>query len=210
MVLDFTEQSRETLRHMRMTEMSRCVRQSVQPGVTQDQLKQEIRRSLRERRRKRAVFGFCIILLVALATGMLMAQFSVQLVTVRDTGACSEIPAGSLVLFVKTDAEHVQAGDWVLFRYDGRPMIWRVLGIPGDRIRVYEDGRVVRLNAAIAGEETTDIQYVPENSLYVLADSPALPDSRNASMGMIRAGWVEGRQLAVIWPVFRWTGLHGT
>ena len=170
-------------------------------GFTKDQLRKEIRREVRSRRRKRANRGFWVMLLAVTGICFLISQYEVNLVTIRNSSVRSEFPTGSTVLFTNVELENLKTNDYVLFRYEGRTMVRKILGLPGDRLKISDDGKIVKLRAAIQGEGDKDVYVVPDHSLYVLADSNQFVDSRSQIFGSIPEGWVMGRARAVLWPL---------
>lgn len=109
--------------------------------------------------------------------------------------------------------EAIHRGDIVVFRYPRDPSksyIKRVIGVPGDRVRVAA-GRVL-LNGTLIDEPYVPKQYwdfrsypevlVPPGAYYVLGDHRLMSnDSRE--FGPVREENIYGKAVFVYWPVSR-------
>ena len=105
----------------------------------------------------------------------------------------------------------IQRGDMVVFWYPGDPSksyIKRVIGVPGDRIRI-DDGIVIvngsRLPETYVPEEYRDrashhLVSVPDNQFFVLGDHRSSShDSR--SWGPVPRRYIYGKAVFVYWPL---------
>jgi signal peptidase I len=114
--------------------------------------------------------------------------------------------------------ENIQRGDIIVFRYPRDPrksFIKRVVGLPGDRVRV-SDGQVY-----LNGRRTVE-PYVPENyldsrsfpevkvpadSFYVLGDHRSMSnDSRD--FGPVPRSYIYGKAVFGYWPMDKLGLLH--
>ncbi len=107
--------------------------------------------------------------------------------------------------------EPIQRGDIVVFRYPrdlSKSYIKRVIGMPGDRIRI-EEGRVILNGKALSEpyvpEDFEDLRSYPEtlvpaNSYFVLGDHRSMSnDSRD--FGPVEQQYISGKAVFVYWPV---------
>jgi signal peptidase I len=114
--------------------------------------------------------------------------------------------------------EAIEHGDVVVFRYPRDPSksyIKRVVGVPGDRVRV-AGGRVYLNGQALTEEYVSgdglDLRsypevVVPENSYYVMGDHRLMSnDSRE--FGPVHERYIYGKAVFVYWPVERAGTLH--
>jgi signal peptidase I len=114
--------------------------------------------------------------------------------------------------------EHISRGDIVVFHYPRDPrksFIKRVIGLPGDRVRiafghVYLNGRAVE--EAYVPEEFLDTRSYPEtvipaDSYFVLGDHRSMSnDSRD--FGPVPRGYIYGKAVFGYWPVDKLGVLH--
>jgi signal peptidase I len=142
---------------------------------------------------------------------LLIAAFSMRTPQVSGLSMAPHIASGEYVL-INTFAYRIaqpKRGDIVAFRRDDDAralFIKRVVGLPGDRIRVDKgsvsiDGR--RLDepyVRFADDRTFGAIVVPPGSVYVLGDNRA--DSEDSRFfGPVRDERLIGRALAGIWPL---------
>ena len=108
-------------------------------------------------------------------------------------------------------------GDVVVFRYplnpDATPYIKRVIGLPGDEVRI--DGGKVYVNGVLLTEPYLDqgttrggTWIVPENQLFVMGDNRA-NSSDSRTWGFVPMENVIGRAELIYWPPQNWATLHG-
>lgn len=141
---------------------------------------------------------------------LLAAAFFMRMPQVSGPSMAPHIASGEYVL-INTFAYRFarpNRGDIVAFRNDedARPVfIKRVVGLPGDRIRV-DRGRVFVNGTALdepyvryPDDRSFSETSVPPDSVYVLGDNRA--DSEDSRFfGPVREGRLIGRALAGIWP----------
>ena len=114
--------------------------------------------------------------------------------------------------------ESIERGDIVVFRYPRDPrksFIKRVIGLPGDRVRVTE-GRVFVngefLNEPYVQEDYRDSRsyheiVVPPGSYFVLGDHRSMSnDSRE--FGPVAQSFIYGKAVFSYWPMERVGVLH--
>jgi signal peptidase I len=114
--------------------------------------------------------------------------------------------------------EHISRGDIVVFHYPRDPrksFIKRVIGLPGDRVRiafghVYLNGRAVE--EAYVPEEFLDTRSYPEtvipaDSYFVLGDHRSMSnDSRD--FGPVQHSYIYGKAVFGYWPFDKLGVLH--
>ena len=107
----------------------------------------------------------------------------------------------------------------VINRYTDEPLIKRVVGLPGDTIRIDPATETVYRNGepltetytpySTAPRELTGEVTVPEGHLFVMGDNrPVSKDSRYADIGMIRQADVVGKAIFRISPLSSFGGLY--
>jgi signal peptidase I len=114
--------------------------------------------------------------------------------------------------------EHISRGDIVVFHYPRDPrksFIKRVIGLPGDRVRiafghVYLNGRAVE--EPYVPEDFLDTRSYPEtvipaDSYFVLGDHRSMSnDSRD--FGPVQHGYIYGKAVFGYWPFDKLGVLH--
>lgn len=114
--------------------------------------------------------------------------------------------------------EDIQRGDIVVFRYPRdtrKSFIKRVIGLPGDRVRV-SDGRVY-LNGKLTSEPYVPDEFldarsypevkVPPDSYFVLGDHRSMSnDSRD--FGPVARNYIYGKAVFGYWPMDKVGVLH--
>lgn len=124
-------------------------------------------------------------------------------------------------IFINKLAYHlgdIQRGDIVVFHYPRDPrksFIKRVIGLPGDRVRVFDghvylNGRLMQ--EAYVPEEFLDSRAYPEvnvppDSYYVLGDHRSMSnDSRD--IGPVARSYIYGKAVFGYWPMDKLGLLH--
>jgi signal peptidase I len=109
-----------------------------------------------------------------------------------------------------------QRGDVIVFKYppdpQQTPYIKRVIGLPGDRIRI-ADGKVY-VNEVVLTEPYLKVttrqggEYlVPPDSLFVMGDNRN-NSSDSRAWGMVPISYVIGKAEVTYWPPDHWAVLH--
>jgi signal peptidase I len=141
----------------------------------------------------------------------LIAAFFVRFWSVSGPSMAPHISSGEYI-FINTLAYRFGPpgrGDIVAFRHDaaftGETLIKRVIGIPGDRVRI--DRGVVYVNGIALNEpyvQFNDTRSIPEitvppDSVFVLGDNRAVSEDSRA-FGPVRYSDLVGRALLRVWP----------
>jgi signal peptidase I len=143
--------------------------------------------------------------------GVLIAAFFIRFWQVSGLSMSPHVSSGEFVV-INTLAYRFRPparGDIVTFQHDGvTPELYikRVIGLPGDRIRI--DRGIVYVNGARLNEPYVEYAdnrsepeiTVPPNDVYVLGDNRAVSeDSR--TFGPVPDGALTGKAIAGIWPL---------
>jgi signal peptidase I len=143
--------------------------------------------------------------------GVLIAAFFIRFWQVSGPSMSPHVSSGEFVM-IDTLAYRFHTpsrGDIVTFRHDAATpelYIKRVIGIPGDRIRI--DRGAVYVNGARLSEpyvqfpddrSETEIT-VPPNDVYVLGDNRAVSEDSRA-FGPVPDSALTGKAIAGIWPL---------
>ena len=149
-------------------------------------------------------------ILIVAAVALLIASFLFPVLMISGDSMEPGLNDGDLVLLVKT--RNMNTGDLVSFRWNGKTLLKRVVGRPGDWVMMDGQGRVY-VNGALLDEpyvaefgacEKDDVAYpfqVPEDSYFVMGDNRiASVDSRNSHVGCVRYDQIIGKGVVKLWP----------
>jgi signal peptidase I len=152
-------------------------------------------------------------LVLFLAINAVSARIRVESISMQPT-----LYAGNFVVVNKLAYKigEVGRGDVVIFHFppdpDREPYIKRVIGLPGDTVRV-DDGKVYVNDVPLvepyiaAPPRYENTWVVPENSLFVLGDNRN-SSSDSHSWGMVPMKNVIGKAEVVYWPPESWKVLN--
>lgn len=175
---------------------------------------------LRQNRPLRLFRSWIADLLISIAASLFIIVFVYQPVKVEG-GSMEPGLQDQERIFINKLAyrlENIQRGDIVVFTYPGDPrksFIKRVIGLPGDRVRIY-DGQVY-LNGRLIQEPYVPEEYqdsrsypeirVPADSYFVLGDHRSMSnDSRE--FGPVLRSFIYGKAVFGYWPVDKMGVLH--
>lgn len=169
------------------------------------------RKRLREGVRfRKVVLSTIAVLVVVAAIAVLIATLFLPVLQVSGTSMEPTLEDKDIILLMKHD--EFQTGDLVGLRYEGKVLLKRVIGGPGDYISIDKDGNVFVNNEKLEEPYVTekslgecDITFpyqVPDNSWFVLGDHRSVSvDSRNSAIGCIRTDQIIGKVILRIWPL---------
>lgn len=114
-------------------------------------------------------------------------------------------------LILWTLSDQYERGDIVVVeRFGKEPLIKRVIGVPGDRIRIEGSGEVYINNELLdepyiqgltVQRDTKEPLTVPQGCLFVMGDNRAISlDSRVDDIGPVSIKKVVGKVLLRVWP----------
>lgn len=152
-------------------------------------------------------------LIISLAISAFIIVFLYQPVKVEGTSMMPSLDDQERIFVNKFVYrwEPIERGDIVVFRYPRDPSksyIKRVIGVPGDRIRI-DAGQLFVNNEAVeedyvpasyADERSYSEIVVPPRSYFVLGDHRSMSnDSRD--FGPVREGYIFGKAVFGYWPM---------
>lgn len=143
--------------------------------------------------------------------GVLIAAFFIRFWQVSGPSMSPHVSSGEFVV-INTLAYRLHTparGDIVTFRHDGATpelYIKRVIGLPGDRIRIergvvyVNDARLNEPYVQFADERSEAESTVPPDDVYVLGDNRAVSEDSRA-FGPVPENALTGKAIAGIWPL---------
>ncbi len=156
---------------------------------------------------------FLVSLFLFLSINTVTARIRVESVSMQPT-----LYAGNFVVVNKLSYQFgfPSRGDIIVFRYPPNPeldpYIKRVIGLPGEEIRV-EDGNVF-INGVRIAEPYLETQtqqggewVIPEDALFVMGDNRN-NSSDSRAWGIVPLENVIGKALMVYWPPEKWDVLN--
>lgn len=173
-------------------------------------LEQELEREKYKSRFRRTLRNTVFTLITVSAVAVLVATIWMPVLQIYGNSMTPMLSDGEIVLSLKTS--DISKGEVVAFYYNNKILIKRVIGIPGDWIRVTETGDVY-VNDRLIDEPyvsdkalgDSDIEYpyqVPEGKYFLMGDHRSVSiDSRNTSVGCVAQDQIVGRLIFKLWPI---------
>ena len=177
---------------------------------TAKQVKAEKERLRKQRLFRKALLSTISVLTVVEAVAILIETLFLPVLQVSGTSMEPTLQDKDIILLIKTG--DFSTGDLVGLHYEGKILLKRVIGGPGDFINIDKDGNVFfndkKLDEPYITDKAlgeTDIKYpyqVPENSYFVLGDHRSISiDSRSSVIGFIPLDQIIGRVCLRLWPI---------
>lgn len=172
-------------------------------------------RYARRIRRRRALLG-CLITVALIAAVVLAAGLTVaKPLWITEGGMSPTLEAGTLVLYNGLHTVPAR-GDVVVSTVEspaGGMLVRRVIGLPGDRVRVDRNTGAVTVNGeplresyvsclGVGNMDIEDETLVPEGEVFVLGDERlSALDSRQRSIGTLPVETLLGKVWLRLWPL---------
>ena len=149
--------------------------------------------------------------IVILVVILLIKNYVVSPIIVNGDSMDPTLKDGDVMILNKMySTEDIERFDIVVIKYDGRYIIKRIIGMPGDEVKIedntlYINGKIY-VQDFLDKDSTTEnfsLKEVPENHYFVLGDNREVSlDSR--SFGPVNAEDIEGKAIYTIFPFNRW------
>ena len=177
-----------------------------------ESLRAELAREEARCSRRIVLWNMAAALIIAAAVAGLVLTRIYALIEVDGNSMEPTLSDGEILFLRRT--KEVGAGDIAGFYYEGKILLKRVIGMPGDEIEIDTDGNV-SVNGQPLEEpylrekslEKCQLEFpvtVPEGTFFVLGDNRAVSvDSRDLSVGYVRKDQVVGRAVIKAWPPAR-------
>lgn len=173
------------------------------------QVREERRKLNRRSHRRRAFVTFLLSFIMTILGGMMILLMFLPVLEVSGSSMEPTLQDGDILVLQKPGDIH--AGEMCGMYAQGRLILKRVIGLPGDVISMDDRGTVyvngVQLEEPYVSQNAVgacDLSFpytVPEDSLFVLGDHRETSiDSRSNLIGCVRISEVMGQVVARIWP----------
>ena len=177
---------------------------------TLPQVRAERRKLHRREKRRRAFAAFVIACFTTITGGVLILLLFLPVLEVSGSSMEPTLRDGDILVLTKPGV--IQAGEMCGMYTQGRLILKRIIGLPGDTVSMDDRGNVF-VNGSQLQEPyvsrkavgTCDLSFpftVPEDCLFVLGDHRETSiDSRSNLIGCIQIDQVMGHVIARIWPL---------
>ena len=173
------------------------------------QVAAEKRKLDRRYRRRRALSSILLSFTLTILGGAMVLLLFLPVLEVSGSSMEPTLRDGDILVLTKPRA--IETGEMCGMYAQGRLILKRVIGLPGDVVDMDEAGNVyvnqVKLEEPYVSEKARgacDLSFpytVPENSLFVLGDHRETSiDSRSSLIGCVNVNEVMGQVVARIWP----------
>ena len=173
------------------------------------QIETEISREKFNRKYKKVLRSTLSSLIVVAAIAVLIATLAFPVMQISGSSMEPTLNDGEIVVLLKTS--ELKRGQLCCFSYQNKFLIKRVVGLPGDSIKIDENGYVY-VNDSIIDEpyvvdrafgecDITFPCYVTDNHYFILGDHRSTSiDSRSSVIGLVSEDQIVGKIFFRIWP----------
>ena len=161
---------------------------------------------------RQALSGTVSVLLVVAAIAVLITTLFLPILQISGDSMSPTLEHDEIVVLLKT--KNFDRGDLVGFYYQGKILLKRVIGLPGDEVLIDTEGNVY-VNGELLDEPYVtekglgdcDLEFpykVPGTSYFMMGDRRSNSvDSRNSAIGCVERDDIIGKVFIRVWPLER-------
>ncbi len=176
---------------------------------TAKQIEAEILREKYNRKYKQVLRSTVYSLIVVAAVAVLIATLAFPVLQISGSSMEPTLNDEEIVVLLKTP--NMKKGELCCFSYQNKLLIKRVVGLPGDKINIDENGNVYVNDELLDEPYVTDKAlgecditfpcYVTDNHYFVLGDHRSTSvDSRSSVIGLVSEDYIIGKIFFRVWP----------
>lgn len=177
--------------------------------VSSGQWENELKRSRYKENYKRNFKNTVFSLITIAAIAVLMATLVMPIFRIYGTSMTPTLSNGDLIVAVKGSS--FDKGNIIVFYFNNKILVKRVIATAGEWVDIDEDG-TVKVNGEVIeepyldnkafGECNIELPYqVPEGKVFVMGDHRDISiDSRNTAVGCISEEQIVGKLFLRFWP----------
>lgn len=176
---------------------------------TASQIETAISKEKYSRKYKKVMKSTLSSLIVVAAIAVLIATLMLPVLQIQGSSMEPTLNDEEIVVLIKTSK--LKRGQLCCFSYQNKLLIKRIIGVPGDRINITEEGFVYVndtlldepyiLDRALGECDITFPVHVTDNHYFILGDHRSTSiDSRSSAVGLVDTEQVVGKIFFRIWP----------
>ncbi len=180
---------------------------------TTKQIETAISKERYSQKYKKVLKSTCASLIVVAAIAALIATLALPVLQIQGTSMEPTLNDGEIVVLLKTS--NLKRGQLCCLSYQNKLLIKRIIGVPGDRINIDQEGYVYVndnlidepyvLDRALGECDVTFPVNVNDKHYFVLGDHRSTSiDSRSSVVGLVSDEQIVGKIFFRIWPFENW------
>ena len=175
---------------------------------TAEQIEAEILREKYNRKYKQVLRSTLYSLIVVAAVAVLIATLALPVLQISGSSMEPTLNDEEIVVLIKTT--NLKRGELCCFTYQNKLLIKRIIGLPGDKINVDQNGNVYVndeiidepyiTDKALGESDITYPCYVTDNHYFLMGDHRSTSiDSRSSVIGLVSEDYIVGKIFFRIW-----------